>query len=494
VAAYAVPVWLTNLVTPSFNIAPGESFDLVYDVDATLVPRGPHRAYVHVELTNETYFLNSPDRDPIVNWGVIGGCLEVDDVCQFGDAGVNTGPVFNTSMIGTQINTLWDIDGNHSAYWQGGLIFGASKYRIAMNLESWHGDDANDFWNSMVPDANLYGTCPPEQTDMVLGRIWNDVTSSYDDVNGHVFHYAYIDSVIDFNCEGEGWDWGNVQCGYDPTLTIGLKVYEWYYGAETEALGNFIIRKLKITNRNAGPLTNIGVGSMNDYDMEANAFDIFRFNANYSIGYGQSCNLTAPTWVWGQGTIPYTAPGKQKLFNVHTIDADQGGWHADNVFLDSAYYWLRNFSGETHSVGIDAAIPCAPTSGSSDREVFFGMDMRDYAGYGEGVMGFYFFGFNDKQVDVDAQFFQDFAVLVNQWAGFGRGDIDRDSQISLSDLVALFNLLYSGGDGPLFEHLADVDNTGVVDGADLVYMVDYWFGTGPAPVGDWVLPETGPTP
>ena len=493
VAAYAPPIWLTNLVTPSFTIGPDETFDLIYDVNASLVPRGPHRAFVHVILTNETYFLNSPLRDPIVNWGVIGGCLEVVDVCHFGDAGDNFGPVFNHSNIGTQQDP-WRIDANGDAYWQGGLIFGASKYRLAMNMESWHGADANDFWNSMLPDANLYGTCPPEQTDMVLGRIWNDATSMYDDVDGHVFHYAYIDSVIDFGCDEEGWDWGDVHCGYDNDMTMGLKVYEWYYGAEHAVLGNFIIRKLKVTNRNATPLTEIGIGSMNDYDMQANTFDVFRFNEEYAIGYGQSCNLDVATWVWGQGTIPYSAPGTQKLYNVHTIDANQGGWHADYIFLDSIYYWMRNFSGATHQTGIDVAIPCDLNTASDDREVWMGMDFRDYDGYGEGTMGFYFFGFNDKHVDVDAQFFADFAVLVNQWAGFGRGDIDRDNQISLSDLVALFNLRHAGGDGPLFEHLADVDDNGVVEDADLVYMVEYWFGAGPAPVGAWVLPETGPIP
>ena len=490
VAAYAQPPWLTNLVTTTFDVAPGGTFDLVYDVDASLVPRGPHRAYFHIILDNETYFLNSPDRDPIVNWGVLGGCLEANDVCTFGDGGVNSGPVFNHSMIGEQVHDKWEIDGNDAAYWQGSLIFGAAKYRLAMNMESWHGGDPNDFWNMMLPDVNLYGTCPPEREDMVLGQIWDDVAGDYVDVEGQVFHYAYIDSVIDFNCDGEGWDWGNVDCNYDNGLSIGLKVYEWLYSAEHEVLGNFIIRKLRITNRNATPLTEIGVGSMNDYDMQANTFDIFRFNEDYSIAYGQSCNLDQPTWTWGQGTIPYTAPGKQKLFNVHTMDAQQGGWNDDYIFLESIYYWLRNFSGATAQTGIDMNIPCELTSQSDDREVFMGMDFRDYDGYGEGVMGFYFFGFNDKHVDDDAQFFQDFAVLVNQWAGFGRGDINRDNVITLSDLVALFNMMHSGGEGPLFYHLADVDNSGDVDDGDLVYMVDYWFGSGPEPVGAWVLPET----
>ena len=492
VGAYGWPSWLTAFPLNTFDVAPGGTFDVEYDVEPTLVTRGPHRLYCTFSLTNEDYYINSPDRDPIVNFGIIGGCLEVDDVIHFGDAGGNAGPVFNTSQIGNQSVQHWDIDGVSSAYWQGAVVFGASKFRIAFNCESWSGADPDDFWNSILPDANLYGTCPPEQTDMVLGRIWNDGTSSYDDVNGHVFQASYIDSVIDFNCESLGWAWDNVHCGYDNTLTIGLKVDEWTYGAEHAALGNFVIKKLKVTNRNATPLTDIGIGAMNDYDMQNNGLDVFYFNEDYAICYGQSCNH-APgnnTYVYGTGSIPYDAPAKQKLFNVHTMDAQQGAWHDDYIFMDSLYWYMRNQTGQTAQVGIDMNIPCNPASESDDRDVFMGYDFRDYDGYGEAIVGWYFFGFASMNIVDDEAYFPEFAVLVNQWAGFGRGDIDRDNVITLSDLVALFNLLHAGGDGPLFEHLADVDADDDVNDGDLLYMVDYWFGTGPAPVGAWVLPET----
>ncbi|UCE23839.1 MAG: PQQ-like beta-propeller repeat protein [Candidatus Zixiibacteriota bacterium] len=492
-AAYGIPAWLTALTTPTFDIAPDETFDVSYDVEASLVTRGPHWCYATVS-SNDTYFINSPDRDPIIVLGVIGGCLEAADIIEFGDT-PNLGPVFNHSMIADQVHQFWDIDGDDARYWQGGLIFGAAKYRIAMNLESWHGADANDFWNSILPDANLYGTCPPEGEHMELGKIWDDGANDYIPVEGTVYHSAYIDSVIDFNCDLEGWAWDNVDCPYDNDLTIGLKIYEWVYGAEHAELGDFVIKKMRITNRNNRALTGIGVGSMNDYDLTHNGFDIFYFNEDYAIAYGQSCIDTDPVEVWGQGTIPYTAPNelnnRQRLYNVHTIDAQQGGWEDDYIFLDSIYYYMRNFTGQTSQPGIDMAIPCDALSESDDREVWMGFDFRDYAEYGEAVVGFYFFGFEEKSIVDDADFFQAFAVKVNQWAGFGRGDNDGDNAITLADVVAEFNLVAGDpGPKPLFEHLADVDNSGAVDMADVYYMVDYWFGSGPGPVGDWVLPET----
>jgi hypothetical protein len=488
-AAYDEPDWLDEVLTPTFDIGPSGTFTVSYSVFPDLVTRGPHRCYVTVS-SNDNYYINS-DTDPTVQYGVLGGCLEAEDVIYFGDGGANSGVVMNTGQLGNQDVAFWDFDGNDAAYWQGGLIYGASKYRIAFNLESWHGGDPADYWNTLLPDANLCGVCPPvsEHFDC-LGKIWDDGTSSYVDVPGTVFHYSYVDSIVDYDCHGTGWSWDNTDCGYDNSLTIGLKVNEFMYGAEHAALGNFVIFKANVSNRNNTTLNDIGIGSFNDYDLENNGFDIFKYDEAHAIAFGQSCNA-APndTWVWGQGTIPMdeTNP-KHRLYNAHTIDANQGGWHADNIFLDSIYYWMSNNTDETYQPGIDMNLPCDPGSESDDREVWFAFDMRDYGPYETHTIGYYFFGFNDKSA-LDVAFFQQFAILVNQWAGFMRGDIDRDGGISLSDLVCMFNLLYAGGDGPLFEHLADVNNSGGVDDDDLVYLVDYWFGTGPAPVGDWVLPE-----
>jgi hypothetical protein len=100
-------------------------------------------------------------------------------------------------------------------------------------------------------------------------------------------------------------------------------------------------------------------------------------------------------------------------------------------------------------------------------------------------------GFEHADV-TDDQFFFDLAVLVNQFCGFGRGDINNDGAINLADVVALWNMLHASGPGPLFEHLADVDASGAVDNADVLYLANYYFCLGPAPVGDWVLPDICP--
>jgi len=64
-----------------------------------------------------------------------------------------------------------------------------------------------------------------------------------------------------------------------------------------------------------------------------------------------------------------------------------------------------------------------------------------------------------------------------------RGNIDFDSSdlIDIADLVYLVDFMFSGGTAPLCEFEANVDGLGELDISDLVYIVDYMFTSGPPP-------------
>lgn len=69
---------------------------------------------------------------------------------------------------------------------------------------------------------------------------------------------------------------------------------------------------------------------------------------------------------------------------------------------------------------------------------------------------------------------------------FIRGNVNNDpaEMIDIADLVFLVDYMFgtpSGPQPPCFEE-ADVDNSLTLDIADLVYLVDYMFGSGPAPL------------
>jgi hypothetical protein len=68
-----------------------------------------------------------------------------------------------------------------------------------------------------------------------------------------------------------------------------------------------------------------------------------------------------------------------------------------------------------------------------------------------------------------------------------RGDVDHNggpSPIDISDLVYLVDYMFTGGPAPICLEEGNVDANGVtpIDISDLVYLVDFMFTGGPGPV------------
>ncbi len=61
------------------------------------------------------------------------------------------------------------------------------------------------------------------------------------------------------------------------------------------------------------------------------------------------------------------------------------------------------------------------------------------------------------------------------------GDVNRDGQMDLGDIVFLINYLYKGGPPPDFLEQGDVNGDSVVDLGDVVYLINYLYKGGPAP-------------
>lgn len=71
---------------------------------------------------------------------------------------------------------------------------------------------------------------------------------------------------------------------------------------------------------------------------------------------------------------------------------------------------------------------------------------------------------------------------------FVRGDANNDGRVDLSDVVAIQNYLFSGGD--VCRQPADVNNDDVVNLADMIYLQNYLFRGGPPPAAPF--PTVGP--
>jgi hypothetical protein len=304
---------------------------------------------------------------------------------------------------------------------------------------------------------------------------------------------AYIDSVVNFDCYGSGWDWANVECPFDNTLTMGLRVEQFMYGAiNVPALNNVVIFRHDVTNRNITPVTAY-MGAFHDFDLDGtyNTFDTYKFDAAHSISWGAPCTQAYDFHngvVYGTGKIPMNS---NPMIGVRTCDANQAMWHAENVALDSLYIWMTTQPGRTAQAGIDMNFPCDEASASDDRDMWASYIGHTYGAHETYSYGTYIFGYPHADV-TDDQFFIDLAILVNKFAGFGRGDVNNDGLRNLADGVAIWNMVNKGGPGPLFMHSTDVNGDGATDNADVLYMYNFCFCVGPAPVDTWALPNICP--
>lgn len=64
-------------------------------------------------------------------------------------------------------------------------------------------------------------------------------------------------------------------------------------------------------------------------------------------------------------------------------------------------------------------------------------------------------------------------------------DINQDCSADIADLVYLVEHMFNSGPPPPVFELADVDGSGELNIADLVYLVEYMFNDGPPPVDPW---------
>jgi hypothetical protein len=73
----------------------------------------------------------------------------------------------------------------------------------------------------------------------------------------------------------------------------------------------------------------------------------------------------------------------------------------------------------------------------------------------------------------------EYAVQVSPWEY--RGDVNQDGSINSADVVFLINYLFVGGPAPVPLSKGDVNCDGFVNSADVVYLINYLFVGGPAP-------------
>jgi len=76
---------------------------------------------------------------------------------------------------------------------------------------------------------------------------------------------------------------------------------------------------------------------------------------------------------------------------------------------------------------------------------------------------------------------QDYALVATTIPSFTRGDANGDGVVNVADVVYLVNFLYRNGDPPDPMEAGDASCDGIVDIADVVFLVNYLYRGGDPP-------------
>jgi len=475
--AAGAPPAVFNAITQPLNghvLIPGDSVDLKFTIDQNLITRGPSPMYMLVHSDDPDYFLNSAARgtSPELLITLVGGCLLDTISMPFGMGSANTHLVCNTGRIATGD---WDpfgmeIDGFQDGFWQGTYIYGTSQYSIAWHSQSWHGGGEENSAYSLQPDPDFCdNACAPLlQTDVPLcAPVSRNGGLDYDEIRGNMVCKSYIDSVQNYDL-GSGWDWTNYGAPFDNALTMGLYVNSRTVGAvDVPELNNMTIEFFEVTERNGDSVPGWKFAALMDCDIYQTAggiADTSWYDASVSAGWASPVGQTG--YAWGFIKLPFGC-GLDPLKNVYSLDADQTLWHADNIYFDSAYYYMSLPPGAAgHYV-----------TGASDMEFHATIAEHDFAGLESYKFAVAAFGYNTLANGQSSAEFAYNAHFANKWIGFGRGDVNDDQLINLGDIIRLAEIVNGSPNGAVpFEHLADVNVDGVIDGLDLDQMLTWYFG------------------
>jgi hypothetical protein len=78
-----------------------------------------------------------------------------------------------------------------------------------------------------------------------------------------------------------------------------------------------------------------------------------------------------------------------------------------------------------------------------------------------------------------------YVLMGGFWSAFTyfvAGDANNDEIVNSADVVYLINYLFIGGPAPVSLPSGDANCDGVINSADIVYLINYLFIHGPAPV------------
>lgn len=511
-AASAIPDFF-NVGTLPVNLLPGDTGDFVMDVKQSMVFRGENVFFAYFQTNDPDYFLDSLILAPQVRGQIIGGCLLDTARLFFGAGGTNWQDVLNVPRYGhygdTDDNWYMEISGDEDDFYGGFEVYGVSKERIAMNTQDWwSGNGEARAYKALQGDPNQCNTnCKPALLSaQTFGMITAD-GSAYTPLVGNMVCATFLDSVqmwapLDTLGNYGTWNWNTtwLTAGtYNNDSTMGLITQRRSIGftgfpAAMPYLGQVVIDFNKIYFRypGGGPLNGWRAGEHVDYDLGGDTVLHFPTFASYSTAATVPTLTSRPAGTWGTMKLPYgggcNSVTYPTLVNARSMHGDMSmneQTQRGNAYLDSVYFYMGRPAG-TYSAGPMRTAP----SDQRSHDTWITHDFADDLD----TLQFAIAHFGDPALanpfDVNSMV-APLSKTLNKWVGMDRGDVNNDGALNLADIIYLADYVGTGQFGPIpFATVGDVDVSGVTDGGDVNYLVNYYFYYGPCPMSEYVEPFT----
>jgi len=496
-AAAGWPPYLVSVDWPIVGsvLSPGVYHSLDLTVNQPVINRGPQCFYLTVSTNDPDFFLDDPTQDPCMFVCLIGGCLLDTTTLWFGASGANYQLVSNT---GRTTSDDWspsfgiDIEGDDDAMWAGAYWHAVSQHRLAIDLhrplfgplEGWYSWQADPNW---CDDA-----CKPylDATLCIGPELTKDGGQTYAALATTEVCASGVDSVQDYSLGVPGdWDWENFGAPFHNDSTMGLYVKSVTIGvndADAGLLGSMTLEVFQFTERNSQEILDWKFGLWCDTDagVVAGDKDSMFIDRSISTVWNTAATQFAHDAAWGFIKVPFgcgTGADHTPLKNVVTLDSDNSLYGANaGDYFDSTYYYASLPPGE---YSMPNAVSQRDQSMHATLVEKDTIDADESFTFGVAVFGLH--GMTDPQ---DPAELVPLANLVNQFAGWGRGDVNNDGAINLADIVylaATVNVTGAPGAVP-FKHLSDVNADGNIDILDVDYLIDFYFNCGPCPMGAWL--------
>lgn len=468
----------------AFAIAGGSSQDFEFHItETTMNILNDNVFYVTLSSNDPCYLPEDPSASPqdVIEYHVpYEYCPAEEGIMAFGTTGEEYYTDYGLFGDG-DVAYDFTLTGSDDFLYEGTVFFMTSMDDCAWNIFS---ASSPSFGGYLFPFFLDYptsecGGCDFGTTLPVLYTA--DGGQNYSNPTGDLCSFAVIDSM---QAEYAGV-WPH-QAG--PSMGIWVKYREvgTYSVAAFPQFDNFKLVVMDIINRSEekAPINGLYYGIFTDWDIESGAN---HHDGNIDNGYVYGWDPAA-TSVYGHIGLPrsgsYFCDGTKTdpMYNARINYNPSEIYPPADYTPDSLYSWINS----NPEGALTFAANAAPGDAEDDQsyEIAFGkVDL----GATPHSFGFALFGLPDAVGSADYQV-NELSKFINKYAGFGRGDVNNDGVIDLKDLVYLSEYVAGVGPGPVpFMHLGDLNCDGNVDSADAQYFGNYFFYYGPPPGGAFMF-------